>query len=90
MCSSDLAYGWAMEDEVGFVKLLADTETRRLIGAHIVGAQASLLLQPLVQAMAFDEPVDRVAREVFYPHPALTEVIENALIECAAALDAAG
>ncbi len=84
------AYGWAMEDEVGFVKLLADTETRRLIGAHIVGAQASLLLQPLVQAMAFDEPVDRVAHEVFYPHPALTEVIENALIECAAALDAAG
>ncbi|GAA2009312.1 mycothione reductase [Brevibacterium samyangense] len=77
---ADVAYGWALEDRIGFVKLLADRRTRRLLGAHIVGDDASMLLQPLVQAMSFDLPADRMAKEQYWIHPALPEVVENALL----------
>jgi len=75
------AYGWAMEDTTSFVKVLADPATHLLIGAHIMGPQASLLIQPLLQAMAHDTPVERVAQDVMYIHPALSEVVENALLD---------
>ena len=75
------AYGWAMEDAASFAKLIAHAETRELLGAHIIGPQASTLIQQLIQGMAFGQTVDQMAREQFYIHPALTEVIENALLE---------
>ena len=76
----DVAYGWAMEDATGFVKLVADPETGLLLGAHIMGAQASNLIQPLIQAMSFGQTVREVAREQYWIHPALSEVVENALL----------
>ena len=75
------AYGWAMEDTASFAKLIAHAETRELLGAHIIGPQASTLIQQLIQGMAFGQTVDQMAHEQFYIHPALTEVIENALLE---------
>lgn len=75
------AYGWAMEDTASFAKLIAHSETRELLGAHIIGPQASTLIQQLIQGMAFGQTVDQMAHEQFYIHPALTEVIENALLE---------
>lgn len=74
------AYGWAMEDEEGVVKLVAEKSTGRLLGAHIMGREASILIQPLVQAMATDVPVHTLARGPYWIHPALTEVVENALL----------
>ncbi|WP_420609072.1 mycothione reductase [Candidatus Poriferisodalis sp.] len=75
------AYGWALEDTASFAKLIAHAETRELLGAHIIGPQASTLIQQLIQGMSFGQTVDQMAREQFYIHPALTEVIENALLE---------
>ena len=75
------AYGWAMEDTASFAKLIAHAGTRELLGAHIIGPQASTLIQQLIQGMAFGQTVDQMAHEQFYIHPALTEVIENALLE---------
>ncbi len=77
---ADTAYGWAMEDEIGFCKVLADRGTGVLLGAHIVGAHASLLIQPLVQAMSLGRPAQQTAREQYWIHPALSEVVENALL----------
>ena len=74
------AYGWAMEDTTSFCKLLAHRDTRRLLGAHLIGPQASSLIQQLIQAMRFDQTVDQIARDQLYIHPALTEVVENALL----------
>ncbi|MGI9007533.1 MAG: mycothione reductase [Streptosporangiaceae bacterium] len=78
---SDAAYGWALEDTTSFVKVIADPASRLLLGAHIIGPQASAIIQPLVQAMCLGNTVDQVASEVIYIHPALTEVIEQALLE---------
>ena len=79
---ADTAHGWAMEtdDRCHLVKLLADRATGRLVGAHLIGPQASVLVQPLIQAMSFDQPVVGLARGMYWVHPALSEVVETALI----------
>lgn len=77
----DTAYGWAMEDTESFVKLIAHAETRLLLGAHIIGPQSSTLIHQLIQGMAFGQTVDEMASGFMYIHPALNEVVENALLE---------
>ncbi len=74
------AYGWAMEDTTSACKLIADADTRLLLGAHIIGPQASTLIQQLIQGIAFGQTVDQMARDQIYIHPALTEVVEQALL----------
>ena len=76
----DTAYGWAMEDTTSFAKVLADPGTGRLLGAHLLGPQASVLIQPLIQAMRFGQTAHDVARGQFWIHPALSEVVENVLL----------
>src|SRR5690606_23421545 len=76
----DTAYGWAMEDTTGVVKLVADRSTGLLLGAHLMGPHASTLIQPIIQAMAFGQGAHEVARDQFWIHPALAEVVENALL----------
>ena len=75
------AYGWAMEDDHGFCKVICDADTRMLLGAHIIGHEASLLIQQLVLGMRFDLTVDQMAKGPLYIHPALSEVVEQALLE---------
>jgi mycothione reductase len=75
-----IAYGWAMEDTTGFAKLLADPATGKLLGAHIIGPQASSVIQPLIQAMSFGLDARAMARGQYWIHPAMPELIENALL----------
>ncbi|OUM42808.1 mycothione reductase [Arthrobacter sedimenti] len=74
------AYGWAMEDTQGFAKLIAEQSTGRILGAHILGHEASMIIQPLIQAMSFGLDAHTMARGQYWIHPALTEVVENALL----------
>ena len=74
------AYGWAMEDTTSFGKLIADPASGQLLGAHFIGAQASILIQPLIQAMSFGVSARGLARGQYWIHPALSEVVENALL----------
>jgi len=83
---SDTAFGWAREDTTGFVKLIGDPTTHRLLAAHIVGPQAATLVQPLVQAIFLDNTVEQLAHDVLYIHPAATEVVAQALLELARVL----
>ena len=76
----DTAYGWAMEDTTGFAKVLADPDSGRLLGAHLMGPEASNLIQPLIGAMSFGQTAQEVARGQYWIHPALTEVVENLLL----------
>ncbi len=78
---ADTAYGWALEDTTSFVKLIADPRARTLLGVHIIGPQAAVLLQPLLQAMMLGQTIDQLAHDVLYVHPALSEVLEQALLE---------
>ncbi|MGQ0841847.1 mycothione reductase [Actinokineospora sp.] len=77
---SGIAYGWAMEDTTGFVKLLADPATGLLLGAHIIGPQASTVIQPVIQAMSFGLDARSMATGQYWIHPAMPELLENALL----------
>jgi mycothione reductase len=81
------AYGWALEDTSGFCKLIGDPVTRTLLGAHIIGYQASLLVQLLVQGMHLGNTVDELAAGQVWIHPALSELVEQALLELIDAFD---
>lgn len=76
----DVAYGWAMEDTTGFAKVIVEADSGMILGAHIMGHQASSLIQPLIQAMSFGLAGQDMARGQYWIHPALPEVIENALL----------
>jgi mycothione reductase len=76
----DTAYGWAMEDTTGVCKLIADPATGELLGAHLMGYQASNLIAPLIQGMSLGQSVRQMALGQYWIHPALTEVVENALL----------
>ncbi|HUF98421.1 MAG TPA: mycothione reductase [Ilumatobacter sp.] len=74
------AYGWALADESSFAKVIIDRSTGLVVGAHIIGPQASTLIQPMISAIQFDQPAEQIAHGQYWIHPALTEVVENALI----------
>ncbi|HEY4608442.1 MAG TPA: mycothione reductase [Ilumatobacteraceae bacterium] len=75
------AYGWALEDTTGFCKLIGDPRTRTLLGAHVIGHQASMLVQALIQGMHLGNTVDELATGQIWIHPALNEVVEQALLK---------
>jgi mycothione reductase len=76
----ETAFGWAMEDIDHFVKIIADAKSKIILGAHVIGPQAASLIQPLIQAMSFEQSGLEVARGQYWIHPAMTEVLENALL----------
>jgi mycothione reductase len=77
---ADIAYGWAMEDTTGFAKILADPDTGQLLGCHVIGPQAATVIQPVIQAMSFGLDAHTMARGQYWIHPAMPELIENALL----------
>lgn len=76
----ETAYGWALRDDTGFCKVLVDGDSHRILGAHVLGPQAATLIQIFVVAMKFGIRADDLAHQPFWIHPALTEVVENALL----------
>lgn len=77
---SDIAAGWAREDSGHFLKVLADPATGLLLGAHAIGPEAATVIQPLIQAMHFGQTAHDVATKQYWIHPALSELVENALL----------
>lgn len=69
----------AMGFTEGFVKIIADATTDRILGGHIVGPKASELISELVIAMEFGGSSEDIARS-FHAHPTLTEVIREAAL----------
>ena len=67
----------AMGSTDGFVKLLADTDTDRLLGAHIIGPDAGTLIAELATAMEFGASSEDVARTC-HAHPSLSEAVKEA------------
>lgn len=75
---SDTAKGYAMAEKDGFVKVIIDAATNKILGAHIIGPEASVLVQQIVYLMnAGDEDYSPLVRAQTI-HPALSEVILQA------------
>jgi dihydrolipoyl dehydrogenase len=72
----------AMGETDGFVKLLADKTTDRLLGAHIIGPDAGTLIAELTTALEFGASVEDVARTC-HAHPSLSEAVKEAALAVA-------
>lgn len=68
-----------MDETDGFVKILADARTDRILGAHIVAAHASDMIHELVLAMEYHASAEDVAMG-FHAHPTLPEAIKEAAL----------
>ena len=75
----DTAKGAAMDEEDGYVKIILEDEKYTILGAHIIGPYAPILIQEIVNVMyAGDGTVYPIA-DAIYVHPALPEVVQRAI-----------
>ena len=70
-----------MGETTGFVKMLADAASDRILGVHIVGANASELISEAAVAMEFGAASEDIAR-ICHAHPTLSEVMHEAALAC--------
>src|SRR5689334_7090667 len=66
----------------GFVKILADAKSDRVLGAHIVGADAGTMISEVTVAMEFGGAAEDIARTC-HPHPTLSEAVKEAAMAVA-------
>ena len=66
----------------GFVKILADKRTDKLLGAHILGPDAGTLIAEIATAMEFGASAEDVAR-ICHAHPTLSETVKEAALAVA-------
>ncbi len=76
----DTAKGSIMMLKNYFVKVIVDRDSYRILGAHIIGPYASILIQEIVNLMYTKEKNIRAIYEGMHIHPALPEVVENAFL----------
>lgn len=70
----------AMGEANGFVKVLADAKTDRVLGIHIFGPNASELIAEAVVTMEFDGSAEDLARTI-HAHPTLSEAMHEAALD---------
>ena len=74
---SQSAMGMALRSDSGFVKLLIHQKTRKILGCHIIGEQASVLIHEVLPIMRFGGTLEHLL-DTIHIHPALSELIRNA------------
>jgi mycothione reductase len=70
--------GKALNETEGFVKLLVGKNNRKILGCHILGAEASTLIHEVLVAMKSAKTVD-ILKNTIHIHPALSEVVQRAV-----------
>ena len=69
----------AMNATEGFVKILADAKTDRVLGVHIIGAEAGTMIAECAMAMEFGASAEDIARTC-HAHPTLNEAVKEAAL----------
>jgi dihydrolipoamide dehydrogenase len=72
----------SMRHTDGFVKILADARTDRVLGAHIIGMAAGELIHEIAVLMEFSGSAEDLARTC-HAHPTLSEAVKEAALACA-------
>jgi mycothione reductase len=75
---ADTAMSRALNLDHGFAKVLADPATREILGCHIIGHQASMLIHEVTPAIRSGATVDDLATTVIHAHPAMNKVVMQA------------
>lgn len=79
---ADSTPGMARVSEVGFVKVLVDRGSRRILGAHIVGDEAATMIHLFIAMMKMGGTLDDLLDMIFI-HPALPEIARDAVRDAA-------
>jgi len=74
----DTAMGAAMGYVEGFAKVIVERQTGRILGAHIIGPEASILIQEIINAMNAGDRSYAPIMQAMHIHPAMSEVVQNA------------
>ncbi len=74
----DTAKGEAMNEKDSFVKVIVEQKTKKILGAHIVGPQASVLIHEIIPLMYTKNQTLMPILDSIHIHPALSEVVERA------------
>ncbi len=74
----DTAKGEAINAKDYFVKVIVEADTERILGAHIIGPDASILVHEIIPLMHTPERSFRPIRDMMHIHPALSEVVDRA------------
>jgi dihydrolipoamide dehydrogenase len=70
----------ALGEDQGFIKVIFDKKTGQLLGAHMVGAEVTELIQGYVVAMNLETTEEELMHTVF-PHPTLSEMMKEAVLD---------
>src|SRR5215212_10281303 len=70
----------ALGEDQGFVKVIFDKKSGQLLGAHMVGAEVTELIQGYVVAMNLETTEEELMHTVF-PHPTLSEMMKEAVLD---------
>lgn len=70
----------ALGEDQGFVKVIFDKKTGQLLGAHMVGAEVTELIQGYVVAMNLESTEEELMHTIF-PHPTLSEMMKEAVLD---------
>jgi len=71
--------GSIMDDHHGFVKAIVEKDTNKLLGFHIIGPHASILIQEAVNVVANNESIDFITNSI-HTFPSLSEIILKPLL----------
>jgi len=74
----DTGMGMALEDRDGFVKIIVERESRKILACHIMGTDASTLIHEVLVAMRSGEGILSNIKRVVHIHPAMAEVVQRA------------
>jgi dihydrolipoamide dehydrogenase len=74
----DTAQGAAMAEPKGFVKVIVEKKSGQILGAHIIGPFASMLIQEVINAMSTSDKSFLPIIRGMHIHPAMNEVVLNA------------
>ena len=68
-----------MGDTDGFVKIIADSKSDKILGAHIIGPNAGTLIAEITLGMEFSAAAEDIARTC-HAHPTLNEAVKEAAL----------
>lgn len=71
------AMGMALQSDHGFCKILIERKSRKILGGHIIGPEASDMIHMIIAYMNMNATLDDMLRTI-YIHPALPEIVRNA------------
>jgi dihydrolipoamide dehydrogenase len=74
----DTALGGAMGNPEGFVKVIVEQQTGEILGGHIIGPYASILIQEIINAMVYEDKSLLPIVRGMHIHPAMPEVVQKA------------